>query len=147
MIALRRPQEGDATAIAQLINQLGYATSTEEVARRLERFAGNPAACVRVAVDGDIVIGVGALHFIDVLEGDQPLAALIVLVVEHGHRGRGVGTALVRDLEREARARGSFAISVHSGEKRVGAHAFYRQLGYELTGERIRKLLHPAPSE
>jgi predicted N-acetyltransferase YhbS len=142
-IVLREPCEADAPAVARLVDQLGYPTYPAEIVRRLDRLAANLATHAVVAVDRGTAIGVGVVHFIDILEGDRPLAALVMLIVDDAHRGRGVGTALIRELEREAEARGSFAISVHSGRHRVGAHAFYRHLGYELTGERIRKLLGP----
>ena len=142
-IVIRNPRGGDAPAVARLVDQLGYSTHPSEITRRLDRFAANPATHALVAVEAETAVGIGVVHFIDILEGDRPLAALIVLIVDEGHRGRGVGAALIRELEREAEARDSFAISVHSGQHRVGAHAFYRRLGYELTGERIRKLLRP----
>jgi predicted N-acetyltransferase YhbS len=145
-IVVRKPRDGDAPAVAGLVDQLGYATDPTQITRRLDRFAANPATHALVAVEGETAIGIGVVHFIDILEGDRPLAALIVLIVDSAHRGRGIGAALVRELEREAEARESFAISVHSGQHRVGAHAFYRHLGYELTGERIRKLLRPTPA-
>jgi predicted N-acetyltransferase YhbS len=113
---------------------------------RLDRLAANPATYALVAVVDDAVVGVGAVHFIDILEGDRPLAALVLLIVDDARRGHGVGSAIVGELEREARARGSFGISVHSGKQRIGAHAFYQRLGYELTGERMRKLFDTQPA-
>jgi predicted N-acetyltransferase YhbS len=139
-LALRAPRRRDAAAIARLLDQFGYPARPEDVAARLDRAAANPATHVLVATTGGVVVGIAAVHFLDIFEGDSPLAALILLIVDEQHRGHGTGTALVRALEGEAKARGSFGIAVHSGELRVGAHAFYRHLGYELTGERMRKL-------
>jgi predicted N-acetyltransferase YhbS len=139
-LALRAPRGGDAPKIACLLDQFGYPANANDITSRLARMIGNPETYARVAIADGTVIGIGAVHFIDILEGDQPLAALVLLIVDEHHRGHGTGTALVQELEREAKARGSFGIAVHSGQQRVGAHAFYRQLGYELTGERMLKL-------
>ena len=146
-VAFRSPREADAPAIAGLLEQFGYPTDPGAIAQRLERLIANPWTYALVADADRAAVGVGAVHFIDVLEGDRPLAALVLLIVDGHHRGQGVGTALVQALEREAEARGSFGISVHSGRARIGAHAFYRQLGYELTGERMLKLFHSPPEE
>ena len=142
----RLPRESDASGIAELLGQFGYPTDPDLFAQRLRRISANPATYVVVADGGGSVIGVGAVHFIEILEGDRPLTVLIALAVDDGHQRQGIGSGLVAALEREAEARGSFGISVHSGKQRIGAHAFYRGLGYELTGERMLKLL-PAARE
>jgi predicted N-acetyltransferase YhbS len=143
-LALRAPRAADASRIARLLGQFGYPSDAADVGSRLARMVANPATHALVATADRTVLGIGAIHFIDILEGDRPLAALVLLIVDEPHRGRGVGSALVAALEREAEARGSFGVSVHSGKQRVGAHAFYRRLGYELTGERMLKLF-PSP--
>jgi predicted N-acetyltransferase YhbS len=142
--SFRGLREDDAPGIARLLGQFGYPTDPEALARRLGRIGADPATHVLVAEEGGMVVGVGAVHFIDILEGDRPLTALIALVVDEGHQRRGIGTALVQALEREAEVRGSFGIAVHSGKQRIGAHAFYRGLGYALTGERMLKLFPAA---
>jgi predicted N-acetyltransferase YhbS len=139
-VLIRAPRADDAPAVALLLGQLGYPAGPTTVARRLERLAADPELWMRVAVSDGAVIGLGAVSFIAVLEGDRSLAALITLIVDECERLRGVGSALVRAIELEARARGSFGIAVLSGQQRIGAHAFYERLDYQLTGERILKL-------
>jgi len=142
-VTYRLAREDDAPALAPLLGELGYPATPAELRPRLARLAADPATHVVVAVAGDTPVGIGAIHFIGILEGDRPLAALTLLIVAEAAQGRGVGAGLVGELEREAVARKSFAITVHSGRQRIGAHAFYQRLGFELTGERIRKLLTP----
>jgi aminoglycoside 6'-N-acetyltransferase I len=61
-----------------------------------------PGRIARVALQGDRTLGfVGGID-----QYDGPTWELHPLVVAPGARGRGVGTALVADLEREVHARG-----------------------------------------
>jgi predicted N-acetyltransferase YhbS len=143
-LSLRAPRRGDASQVARLLEQFGYPAHPADVALRLDRMVSNPATYALVATVDRAVIGIAAMQVIDIIESDRPLVVLILLIVDERHRGRGAGTSLVQALELEAKARGSFGISVHSGQQRVGAHAFYRHLGYELTGERMLKIFASA---
>jgi GNAT superfamily N-acetyltransferase len=143
-LTLRAPRKRDAFGVARLLDQFGYPTRPVDVAQRLDRMIANSETYARIGTSDREVTAVGAVHFIDIIEGDRPLAVLILLIVDEHHRGRGMGTALVQALEEEAKARRSFGISVHSGQQRVGAHEFYRHLGYELTGERMLKIFTTA---
>jgi GNAT superfamily N-acetyltransferase len=87
-----------------------------------------------------MVVGVGVLHVAGVLEGDAPLGMLLTLIVDEVTRRRGVGRALVEWLELQARSLGCFGVVVQSGRSRVDAHALYRALGYEQSGQRFLKV-------
>jgi GNAT superfamily N-acetyltransferase len=81
------------------------------------------------------------LHTSLALEYDQPAGKLSAIVVDKTHRGRGVGKALVKALEAEARSRGCCLIFLTTAERRADAHAFYSRLGFEHTGRRYAKSL------
>src|SRR5258708_29056121 len=100
--SLREPQAGDETAIARLLGQFGYPTDPEALAVRLARITADSATRMLVADASGAVIGVGAVHFIDILESDSSLAVLIALAVDDAHQGQGGGTSLVRALVGEA---------------------------------------------
>lgn len=55
------------------------------------------------------------------------------LQVRQDHRGRGLGTALVRDAEARASARGRHQVAVGVADDNPRAAALYRRLGYEPT--------------
>jgi ribosomal protein S18 acetylase RimI-like enzyme len=62
---------------------------------------------------------------------DLPTAELLAVAVDDGTRGRGVGHALVRELNDEFARRGTAAVKVVVGADNDGALRLYRDCGYE----------------
>jgi GNAT superfamily N-acetyltransferase len=77
------------------------------------------------------------------VERDEPVGRLIALVVSESHRGQGVGRALVDHVEMRARREGCVQIDLSSSDRRDGAHAFYRRLGFADVSRRFVKDLAP----
>jgi GNAT superfamily N-acetyltransferase len=139
--AIRDAEPRDAPALAELLGQLGYATTADAVEARLARLGASPADLLLVAeVDGEVA-GVAGLHVSPSVEHDGDAAKVSAIVVEEQLRGTGVGRALMAALEAEARLRGCVLIFLTTAERRSDAHAFYRSLGYEETGRRFAKAL------
>lgn len=134
----------DAPALARLLDQLGYPTSADAVGRRVELLAASEADRLVVADLDAEVVGLASLHESRSVEYDEPVAKLAAIVVDRDHRRRGVGEALVEAMEKEARARGCCLIFLTTAERRAGAHAFYRRIGFEETGRRFAKRLDAA---
>ena len=64
------------------------------------------------------------------------------LVTDAGHRGRGVGAALLRELESRAREAGCRVLDLDSGADRADAHRFYFREGMVIRGLHfIRRLV------
>lgn len=140
-ITIRDARPEDAEALAALIGQLGYPTSTKAVAGRLKQLLASDADRVVVAESGGEVVGLASLHTSLTVEYDEPAAKLSAIVVDERHRGRGIGEALVAAMEAEARERGCCLIFLTTAERRRDAHAFYRRVGFEETGRRFAKAL------
>jgi ribosomal protein S18 acetylase RimI-like enzyme len=66
---------------------------------------------------------------------------LSAIVVDELHRRRGIGEALVQEMEREARQRRCSLIFLTTAGRRDDAHAFYERIGFESTGRRFAKSL------
>jgi GNAT superfamily N-acetyltransferase len=130
----------DAPAIAELLGQLGYPAEAETVAARIERLLAAGDRLV-VADVGGRVVGLADLHVSPSLEYDEPAGKLAAIVVDEGHRGGGIGRALVEAMEAEARARGCAVFFLTTAEGRADAHAFYERLGLDYTGRRYAKSL------
>jgi GNAT superfamily N-acetyltransferase len=63
------------------------------------------------------------------------------LVTDEAWRSSGVGVALLRHLEAEARARDCSGIELESGSHRTRAHRFYFREGFVITGFSFKKEL------
>jgi N-acetylglutamate synthase-like GNAT family acetyltransferase len=140
-LAIRDARPEDSEALAGLLGQLGYPTSAEAVARRVERLAGSDVDRLVVAEADGEVVGLAAIHVSLAVEYDEPAAKLSAIVVDERHRRRGIGEALVAAMEAEARARGCCLIFLTTAERRADAHSFYDRIGFEETGRRFVKLL------
>jgi GNAT superfamily N-acetyltransferase len=139
-LTIRDAHEADAPAIAHLLAQLGYPTEPAAVGQRLERLQIVGDRILVAEVDGRAV-GLAHLQVTPALERDRPAARIGALVVDDAHRGHGLGRALVRALEDEARLRGCGLLFVTTSERRDDAHAFYERVGLEQTGRRYGRTL------
>ncbi len=141
-ITIRHATRADSAAMADLVTQLAYPTTQDVVASRLEGLESEGQA-VLVAVEGGSaqVVGLATMFVRRVIVDDSPFARLAALVVAEGERGRGVGRALVAEVERLAREQGCSSIEVTSGDHRPDAHRFYRALGFEERPRRFVKRL------
>jgi GNAT superfamily N-acetyltransferase len=140
-VTIRDACSNDAEALATLLGQLGYPASAEAVVRRLERLSASGADRVVVAELDAGIVGLACLHTSLSIAYDEPAAKLSALVVDKPHRLRGIGKALVQEMEREARRRRCSMIFLTTAGRRDGAHAFYERIGFEDTGRRFAKAL------
>jgi GNAT superfamily N-acetyltransferase len=81
-----------------------------------------------IAVDNDTWIGVAAFYL-------EP-AYCEILSLDSLQPGRGVGTALVRFVEKEARQAGCSTLRLVTTNDNTRALRFYQKLGFELTALR-----------
>jgi GNAT superfamily N-acetyltransferase len=139
-LTVRDAEAADAQAIAGLLGQLGYPTQPATVEGRLERLRIVGDRVIVAELDGRAV-GLAHLQVAPAIELERPAAKIGALVVDEGHRGRGIGRALVETLEDEARTRGCEVLFLTTADRRGDAHAFYEQLGLEQTGRRYGRTL------
>jgi GNAT superfamily N-acetyltransferase len=139
-LTIRDAQAADAEQIAVLLTQLGYPTQPSLVEARLERLAVVGDRVLVADLEGRAV-GLGHLQVAPAIERERPAAKIGALVVDEGHRGQGVGRALMQALEDEARLRGCELLFLTTAERRDDAHAFYERVGLELTGRRYGRTL------
>lgn len=138
---VREAGKEDIEALADLMTELGYPTSTQEMGRRFAEISADPSYDTLVAEQDGKVLGMVGLHVESFYEKDGPNARIMAFVVGSEHRDRGVGRALISAAEDRAKQRGAKDIMLTTHKRRAGAHEFYRRMGYEATGYRFHKEL------
>ena len=136
---LRDLQETDVKAICE-INQevLGYSFSPDETASQLTRLSQDSHHFLLGYEDPASHSLLGYVHA-EVYESLYSNAGfnILALAVLPQMQGKGIGKALLQGLEVEAQRRGYAFIRLNSAEHRIGAHAFYEQVGY--TCDKLQK--------
>lgn len=131
-LVLRAMTPADVPMVAGLSGQLGYPASPDQVARRFERILPKQDHVLVIAEDlGRAVLGWVHAYAVLSLES-EPYAEIGGLVVDHRHRRRGIGRALVAEVERWARGQGLNRMRVRSNVTREEAHRFYPGIGFDL---------------
>lgn len=132
-LRIRTPAEPDYPAIAELLGELGYPSTVEQVAARLTKLAETGADHVLVAELDGRVVGVAALHVSYMPQMDEPRGELTALVTLSALRRRGIARALVNAIEALAREQGCTFLFLRTNKRRQDAQAFYRALRFQET--------------
>ena len=133
-IRVREAVRSDAAKLAPLCGQLGYPSTDEQVAARLEGIiAITPEHALFVAEtpSGELA-GFLDVYMMRTIESDVR-SEVAALVVDEAHRSKRVGQRLIERAEEWARQRGCTAIGLRSNVIRERAHRFYERLGYQHT--------------
>ena len=140
-IKIRTASMNDASPIANLLSQLGYPTSTDEMKGRLAEILSNPNYLTLVAEHQNEVVGILGAGVFPFYEKTGMYGRILALVVDEKRQGQGIGGSLVAQAEKWLKERRADSIIVNSGKQRKGAHRFYKQLGYAETRLRFVKTL------
>jgi GNAT superfamily N-acetyltransferase len=140
-LTIRPPTAADSSAIAALLDELGYPARADAVPARLARLGADPHAIILLAERAGEVAGLITVHLRDTINHEQPLAQITALVVAERARGEGVGRGLVLAGEQWARQRGAARVVVSTALQRADAHQFYERMGFVHTGRRYARSL------
>lgn len=137
---IRLARAGDEDAVFELVRQLGHAFAPDRAAFDVtigSYLAGaQPTVALFVADEPEGVLGYALVTVVPLLSTNGPSAQLQEIVVDERARGRDLGTALVRAVEAECRARGVTQLTVAS--RRAGG--FYDRLGFHESAEYMRRI-------
>jgi len=140
-MTVRLAKASDAAVLAELMTQLGYPTTPGQMAQRMRAVDATGTHATFVAERNGEVIGMAGASVAPYYEKDGTYCRLLAIAVLDGHRGEGIGVALVDAVEKWARERGAGDVIVNSGHHRAEAHAFYERCDYRNTGARFVKRL------
>ncbi len=94
--------------------------------------------------DGEDVVGTMQLSFLPGLSRRGALRAQIEAVrIGAGHRGAGLGAAMLEWAVSEARTRNCALVQLTTDKTRTDAHRFYERFGFVASHEGMKLLLSP----
>lgn len=140
-LRIRDAKLHDASAVARMIEALGYPCDANEAERRIRRVNASPRQALIIAEWRDAACGLISLDFMFYLPLGRESCRITALVVDERYRKHGVGRELLKYAESAARREGAARIELTTAEHRTEAHEFYRRCGYEQASLRfVRRL-------
>lgn len=140
---IRKCELSDIAGVYELIkNELGYLNITEnDVLKRFKLMNSLGDYNVLVAENNGMVCGfISTVKEIS-LEVDGEFLRVIGLAVKTEYQRNGVGSTLLRTVEKSAIEHKFGVITLSSNFKRTEAHKFYEKQGYQKTSFTFKKYL------
>ena len=136
-VVVREATEEDIPRLVELLEHGSLTEGKEDPTdlspyrAALAEIARGPGAVLVAEIDGQVV-GVCQLIVFRHLQTRGGLCAEVESVHVHpDHRGRGIGTVLMRAAVQRARELGCYRVQLTSNNARPDAHRFYERLGFE----------------
>ena len=128
----------DAAVVLALYGDLAAAYGEQQadagILRQWDEVLADHRQHILVAEQDGAVAGTLTLVVVPNLgHNGQPWAAIANVVVAAGHRGHGIGKALIAEAGQIARRHNCYKIVLSSNLIRKEAHEFYRRLGWKQT--------------
>ncbi|MCJ2085456.1 GNAT family N-acetyltransferase [Methylobacterium sp. E-005] len=141
-LTVRRAGKPDLPTVLDLYGELnsGRVATLEQAEALLDRLeTAYPDYGLYVAEAGGAIVGTFCLIILDnIAHWGMPSALVESVVVASGHRGGGLGRAMMQEAFRLAQARGCYKLALSSNVDAKPAHVFYERLGFERYGYSFR---------
>lgn len=137
-LEIRTAAPDDLPAMAELLHQLfaiesDFTPDHPKQIRGLGLLIERPSAIIFVAeVDGEVV-GMCTIQTIISTAMGMEVGAVEDVIVDVDHRGRGIGSALMRTAEQWAISKGLGRLQLRADKNNGSALCFYRQQGWKHT--------------
>ena len=139
-IEIRLATPDDKDMLVELLEELGYRVSPLYVHDMLSRMRDDNDP-VFVAVAKGAVIGMIALVITRWIQLEKPIARIPAMIVRSQYQRRGVGRQLIEHAVAQAHNVGCGTIELTSANDNTDAHAFYRDMAFEQTSLRFKRVL------
>ena len=131
---IREAYLSDAEAIWMLnCAEMGYPFPLESTIDKLAKLLCRNSDKIYVATIEGTVVGYVHANDYDVIYAPH-MKNIMGIAVAHEHKHKGIGKALLQQVELWAADTGATGVRLVSGAARTGAHEFYRHCGY--TGDK-----------
>jgi len=140
-LRMREARGSDVESLRALMQDLnGHQLSTQDMIGRLQFVEGSKADWLFVCEADGQAAGLLGFRIRENLEEASRFGEVPAIVVSTDERGKGVGRFMMDYAEKLASEMGCIGTWLVSGFGREEpAHAFYKTLGYEITGYRFVK--------
>ncbi len=140
---IREAEPTDIFDLTELMTELGYATSIDEMKTRFENIKNHKDHQTFVATDGKEILGMVGLSKNFSYEQNGIYVRVLALVTRSGSRQKGIGKKLMEVAENWAREIGANKVLLNCGnrDERAIAHLFYKKIGYEIKSSGFVKKL------
>lgn len=128
-VTVREMQGFDSVAVPELLKQLGYSASSEQVHSRLVALREWPHQEAFVAELSGVIVGLCQIQGVRLL-ASEGYAEVQVLVVSGGQQRQGIGKELLAHAREWAHKHGYARVRLRSGLHREAAHRFYEAVGF-----------------
>lgn len=130
---IRSATEKDIKALAKLMGELGYPTTTTEMEQRFHKINANQLYNTIVAEIDGVIVGMIGMFLGFSYEKNEDYIRIIAFVVHSKYRQQGIGGALIQGAEKWATKNGIKKLALNSGNRseRDDAHQFYTNRGFE----------------
>ncbi len=136
MIRIEPATEQDIDALGGLLQQLfaieaDFHFDAAKTGRALQQLINDDRACVLVAREGGIVIGMCTAQLVISTAEGAYSAWVEDVVVDNKHRGKGLGKQLLSALEEWAKGQGATRLQLLADMQNTPALEFYRNNGWK----------------
>ena len=132
--AIREAELTDISALTELMNQLGYDTTTDEMKIRFSNIQNHKDYKTLIATADKQVAGMVGMAMNYSYEQNGIYVRVLALVTKKDFRQNGIGKNLMEAAEKWAKEMGAGKILLNCGnrEERTIAQQFYQKLGYQI---------------
>lgn len=142
-IIIREAAPTDVFPLTELMNELGYDTTINEMKTRFENIQNHMDYKTFLATDGTVILGMVGLSRHYSYEQNGIYVRVLALVTRSKFRQKGIGKKLMDVAENWAREIGANKVLLNCGnrEERAIAQLFYKKIGYQIKSSGFIKKL------
>ena len=140
---IREAEPADLFVLTELMNELGYATTMDEMKLRFENIQNHRDYKTFVAAANTDILGMVGLSKNYSYDQNGIYVRVLALVTRSSFRQQGIGKRLMDVAENWARKIGANKVLLNCGnrEEREIAQLFYKKIGYQIRSSGFFKKL------
>jgi len=142
-ITIREAETTDVFALTELMNELGYDTTMDEMKTRFDNIRNHKDYKTFIATNDTEILGMVGLSKNYSYEQNGIYVRVLALITRRNFRKKGIGKKLMDVAENWARGIGAAKVLLNCGnrEEREIAQLFYKKIGYQIKSSGFIKKL------